>query len=443
MALADSKPNVVVISMDSLRADHLSCYGYPRATSPRMDALAGDGVLCERLLCPGIPTFPSYTTLYTGQHPMTHRIVAHPCKNTLDQNAPFLPAVFLQGGYTTCAVDSLMRSRLWFGRGYEFYIDPSIRHTLLYLAVTCEELNARAISWLRANAESPFFLFMHYWDTHWPFNAPERYRGLFYRGNATDPTNHSLDAWWRHPLGAAARETWLRTPDGLITDPGYVTALYDQEIRYADDGVGEVLATLDQLGLAENTIVVITGDHGESMTEHGIFFDHHGLYDCTLHVPLIIRWPARLGAGRRVPSTLQVSDIAPTLLEAAGLPIPPEMEGRSFLRLLTGEERAGGHERVISLECTFQAKWSLRTDRYKFILAREPDFYGNPPRELYDLVADPGEERNIAVERPELAAAMETELEGWIADRLRLLGRDEDPLRQHGVSLKGATAAFA
>jgi arylsulfatase A-like enzyme len=440
----DATPNIVLLSMDSLRADHLGCYGYRHATSPHMDALAAEGVLCERLLCPGIPTFPSYTTLYTGQHPMTHRIVSHPCRNELDQTAPFLPSVLMhQGGYTTCAVDSLMRSRLWFGRGYEFYIDPSIRHTLVYLAVTCEELNARAIPWMRAHAGTPFFLFVHYWDTHWPFNAPPRYRDLFYQGNPTEPTNRSLEAWWRHPLGAAARETWLRTSQGLVTDADYVRALYDQEIRYVDDGVGAVVGALDALGLAENTLILVTGDHGESMTEHGIFFDHHGLYDCTLHVPLIVRWPGRLPAGARLPHTLQVSDIAPTLIEAAGLPIPSEMEGRSFWKLLTGEERVGGHDRVISLECTFQAKWSLRTDRYKYILAREPDFYGNPARELYDLVADPKEERNVAGDRPAVAAAMEAELEGWIAERLQQLGRDQDPLREHGVSLKGASAARA
>lgn len=436
------KPNILLLSADSLGANHLGCYGYRRATSPRIDALADEGVLCERLFCPAIPTMPSYTTLYTGQHPITHGIVSHPCDNELDKNAPFLPWIFLQEGYTTCAVDSLMRTRLWFGRGYEFYIDPSLRHTLLYLAVTCEELNARAISWLRAHASEPFFMFIHYWDTHWPFNPPQRYRELFYRGNPTDPNNHSLDAWWQYPMGAAARETWLRTANGLVTDAEYVTALYDQEIRYLDDGIEQLLAALDELGLAAKTLVIFTGDHGESMTEHGIFFDHHGLYDCTLRVPLIARWPGHLPRGLRLPQMLQVSDIAPTLLEAAGLPIPPEMEGRSFWKLLTGEEQAGGHARVISLECTWQAKWSLRTDQYKFILARQPDLYGTPPRELYDLVADPQEEHNIVTERPEIAAAMEAELEGWIASRLAALGKQEDPIRAHGVSLRRAAAVL-
>jgi arylsulfatase A-like enzyme len=429
------KPNIVLLSADSLRVDHLSCYGYQRPTTPNIDELAGQGILCERMICPAIPTFPSYTTLYTGQHPMTHGIVAHPCHNELDKNAPSLPWSLLKEDYTTCAVDSLMRSRLWFGRGYEYYIDPSLRHTMLHLTVTCEDLNKRAIEWLRAHADPPFFLFIHYWDTHWPYNPPRRYRDLFYQGNATDPNNHSLDEWWKHPLGAAAKETWLRTANGLITDADYVAALYDQEIRYLDDGVGQLVTALEELGLSENTLVLFTSDHGESMTEHGIYFDHHGLYDTTIHVPLIMRWPGHLPSNVRLPHLLQASDIAPTLLDAAGLAIPKEMDGRSFWKLATGEENAGGYDQVISLECYWQAKWSLRTDRYKFILARQPDRYGNPPRELYDLAVDPGENHNLVAEQPTIAARMEAELEGWIAERLHALGRDEDPIVAHGVTL--------
>lgn len=429
------RTNILLISVDTLAANHLGCYGYHRDTSPHIDALAQQGVLCDRLFCPGIPTIPSYTTLYTGQHPMTHRIVAHPCDYELDREAPFLPWFFMQDDYNTCAVDSLMRTALWFGRGYEFYIDPSVRHSLLHLMVTCAELNGRAIPWLRAHASEPFFLFIHYWDPHWPYLPPERYRKLFYEGNPTDPNNHSLDAFWEDPLGAAARDTWLRTANGLITDAEYVAALYDQEIRYLDDGVGQLISVLDELGLADNTLVLVTGDHGESMTEHGIYFSHFGLYDCTIHVPLIARWPGHLPAGVRLPHLFHVSDIAPTVLEAAELPIPSAMDGQSFWRLLTGEENDGGHDRVISLESSWQSKWSLRTDRYKFILGRQRDPDGTFPRELYDLVADPLEEYNLITQQPSVAAAMEADLEGWIADRLRALGRDKDPVREHGVSL--------
>ncbi len=428
--------NILLITIDSLRADHLGCYGYHRSTSPRVDELAQEGALAERLICSAIPTHPSYTTLYTGQHAITHGIVAHAGKNELSRWAPFLPEFFLEAGYTTCAVDNLMRVRLWFGRGYEFYIDSSIRRPLV-VNVSAEDISRRAIQWLRFyRDEQPFFMFLHYWDPHYPFLPPQRYRHLFYEGhNPTDPNNHSLDPWWKHPFGAIARDTWLRTPNGPITDPEYLVALYDQEICYTDDGVAELLAALDELGLAENTLVMFTADHGESMTEHGIFFEHHGLYESVLHVPLLVRLPERIPPGLRLPQMFQTQDLAPTILEAAGLPIPREMEGRSLWKLLTGEGQEGGYEQVISLQCSWQAKWSLRTDRYKFILAREPDLYGTPMRELYDLVTDPGEEHNIAEEQPDIATRMEAELEGWIADRLQALGKSEDPLREHGISL--------
>jgi len=189
--------------------------------------------------------------------------------------------------------------------------------------------------------------------------------------------------------------------------------------------------------------VLIMGDHGESLTEHGIYFEHHGLYDCTLRIPFIMRWPGRLRQGVRLPQMFQTHDIAPTLLEAAGLRVPSAMDGRSFWKQLTGEEQPSGRDKVYGLECTLQAKWCIRTSDYKFILCREQDFYGNPMRELYDLRTDPGENRNIVQEQPQIAAAMEKELEGWIAQRLKELGRTTDPLVEQGISFREALQAHA
>lgn len=430
------RPNIVVLAVDTLRADHLGAYGYAKPTSPNIDAFASQGVLAEWMLCPVIPTFPSFTTFYTGQLPLTHGILAHGGDARLDRDAPHLVPLLLGEGYTTCAVDNLMRERLWFGRGYEFYIDPGLRRTLS-LTVTCEELNARAIPWLRQHREEPFFLFIHYWDPHSPYVPPERYTAMFYEGgNPTDPDNHSLDGMWEHPNGLIARDSWLRSPDGLITDANYVAALYDAEIRYLDDAIGQILNELEDLGLADETLVVLMADHGESMTEHGIYFDHFGLYDTVIHVPFIARWPGQLPAGRRIPAMLQISDITPTLLEALDITRPHAMEGRSFWPLLTGASEEGGHEEVISVEATWQAKWALRTRRYKFILDREPPQDGEPQHELYDLEADPGETTNLITERPDVAAEMEARLEGWIARKLHELGREEDPLILDGALLK-------
>jgi arylsulfatase A-like enzyme len=324
-----AKPNIILITADSLRANHLGCYGYPLPTSPHIDRLACQGVLFEKMFAPGIPTQPSHTTIFTGLHPVTHGVVAHGGRAKLARGTPFLAEMLLDDGYTTCAVDTLFRERIWFGRGYEYLIDPSLHH-LFYASVTQEELNDRAFQWIRTVPKKPFFMFIHYWDVHYPYVPPERMRGQFYNGgNPTDRDNHALDEWWDHPVGAMARDTWLRTPSGLITDPNYVTALYDRELHYLDEGIQALEDTLEKQGMAEDTMIVLLADHGESMTDHRIFYDHYGLYDCTVRVPLIVRWPGgKLRTGSRIAPFRQLSDVMPTLLEAAGVAAPEELDGR-------------------------------------------------------------------------------------------------------------------
>ena len=426
--------NILMLAIDTLRADHLSCYGYRYPTSPTVDQLAQEGILFEKLICPVLPTEPSFTTLYTGQHPITHGIVSHGGSATLDRKIPLLPELLLNAGYTTCAVDNLASNKAWFARGYEFYIDPSMKRAMR-LMVTAEEINHRAISWLKAYGNEKFFLFLHYWDPHTPYLPPPNYRELFYHGNRSDPANKSLEPLWRHVLGDVWKDTWFKWLGGPITDADYVRALYDQSIRYLDDQIKVLLGALNEIGVADDTLIVLLGDHGESMTEHGIMFEHHGLYEPTLHVPLILHYPQRLKGGRRIPQAIQHSDLAPTILDLAGIQKPESMEGKSFTSVLEGESQPQLHEKVISAESTWQVKWCLRTEHYKFILAREPDWYGTPMRELYDLQADAGELNNLIDSERGVAAEMEAELEGWIADRLKAAGRTIDPLIEQGVSL--------
>jgi arylsulfatase A-like enzyme len=214
-----------------------------------------------------------------------------------------------------------------------------------------------------------------------------------------------------------------------------VESLYDGEIRHVDDGVAALLDALERSGAAEDTLVVITGDHGEVMTRNGIYFDHHGLYEENIRVPLLMRWPGGLPAGRREPRFVQQHDFAPTLLRWAGGAVPDGMEGKDFSGLATGASDEPLWERVICCESTWQSKWAFRTDTHKLILSRAPDRYGTPMRELYDLVADPGETRNMAETEPDLADNLERSLEEWIAAELKRLGRDEDPLRTQGITL--------
>lgn len=425
--------NILFIDIDTLRADHLGCYGYPKPTSPAIDRLASEGVLFERCYAPGIPTTPAHATIYTGMHPLSHNIVCHGGAADLDRRIPVFPELLQRAGYTTCAVDNLYDIKPWMARGYEFYINPSHHHRMRLLT-SCEEMNARAIPWLKAHAREKFFLFIHYWEPHTPYLPPERYR-LFWDGrDPCDPNVKTLEPIKRTPFWGMWGDTWFKKL-GPVTDADYIVSLYDGEIRHVDDGVAQLLEALEETGAADDTLVLLSGDHGEIMYQHDIFFDHHGLYEENIRVPLILRWPQGLPAGRRVEPFVQHLDFAPTLLRWAGASVPESMEGKDFRPLAEGADETPLWERVVCCECTWQAKWAVRTAQHKFILAREPDRHGMPPRELYDLNTDPQETRNLVQEQPALAAELEQWLENWIAAGLARVGRTEDPLRVQGITL--------
>ena len=445
--------NVLLIAIDTLGAGHLGCHGYRRATSPAIDGLAVEGVRCENFMASGIPTHPSFTTLFTGQHPIRHGVVAHGSSAVIHRETVTLPQLFLDRGYLTASFDNLPYHKPYFGSGFEMVVDSSRRRGCS-LMVTCEEINNRVIPFLKRCGQSKesFFAFVHYWDPHTPYWAPPRYRSLFYSGDPCDPAKKSLAPLYEHPLGPRWRETWFKTvlkdtgrdPSKEITDADFITALYDQEVRHADDGIADVLQALDETGLSENTLVLLLADHGECMTEHGVNFDHHGLYSENLNVPLIARLPGRIPAGRTVAQLVQHQDILPTLCEAADFPCATggsstsarTIDGKSAWGILTGQ-RPGETlaDLYVAEECTWQKKWALRDSNYHFILARQDDWYGNPLRELYDLKTDPKQSRNVAADRPEIVRELEGKLEGWIADRAKACGRARDPLLDAEVTL--------
>ena len=187
---------------------------------------------------------------------------------------------------------------------------------------------------------------------------------------------------------------------------------------------------LDDLGLRDETAVVVFGDHGEELGEHGIYFDHHGLYETIIHVPLVMDVPDCDATPDTVTETVQLVDLAPTVLDLAGIERPAAMDGSSLLPHLQGRE-ASGYSEVLAAECTWMAKWSLRTDSHKVIVAREPDFYGSAPVELYDLADDPGETHNLAKSKPGLAAELSARMEDVLAERLDRAGRDSLTVGPH------------
>lgn len=425
--------NIILIVVDTLRADHLGCYGYPFATSPYIDKIASEGTRATRCYAPAIPTTPAHATIYTGCHPLRHNIVCHGGQVDLDRRLPVLPELLQQGGYTTAAVDNLYDIKNWFARGYEFYINPSFRHKLRLL-VSCDEINRRAIPWLRAHSTEKFFLFVHYWEPHAPYLPPDRFRKFYPSGSSPFTSPDSMEPLRKQPIWGMFHDIWFGKL-GPIKDVDYVSSLYDGEIAHVDEGIEQLLGALDKTGVSEDTLVVITGDHGESLTEHDIYFDHHGLYEPTIRVPLIMKLPHAIPAGKTAEPMCQHLDIAPTLLQAAQIPIPDSMDGKSLWPRYTGKSDTGGWEEILSCENTWQSKWSLRTETRKLILSRRPDRHGMPPRELYDLVNDPLELKNLAEESLSETEELTERLESRIREGLLRAGRNEDPLVTQPISL--------
>lgn len=422
--------NVLLIAIDTLRADHLGCYGYPRLTSPRIDRLASEGVRFASCFSPHIPTHPGFTTLHTGVDAMRHQIVSQGGEVELDPGIPMLAEILRDRGYFTVSVDNLGR---WFTRGFEAVLpyrwptDPNLAWR------KAEAVNAQALTALdlAAGQSRPWFLFTHYWDPHTPYLPPPPFDRMFYPGDPFHPANHSMEPVFAFEPFREYFQQWM----GGVTDSAFPVAQYDAEIAYVDTAIEHLLGRLAALRLEEETLVVLLADHGEVLDDHEGYFDHHGLYDANVRVPLILQLPGKLPVGRTVDSFVQLFDVAPTILELIGAgdaPAKRGMTGRSALPLVEG---ASGVETLFLTECTWMRKRGLRTGEWKLIRALEPDFHNLPPVQLFDLAADPTEQRNLAGERPEVVEELTARLDQWVARRLSETGQP-DPLVEQGITLR-------
>ncbi len=410
---AGPRPNVLLISIDSLRADRLRCYGHSRDTSPHIDALAAAGVRFERTMAVAPWTLPSHVSLLTGLHPREHDV--NKSTSTLSPELPLLPTAFKQAGYRTGGIVSgpFMGRVFGFARGFDYYDDEIARmdekRSHLEFA-TSQRLADKAIEWLRRYATAsrpdrtetrPFFLFLHLWDVHYDYKPPPPYDRMFdpdYRGRA----NGVFRPW---------RSIFEGAPPGADRDVEHVRALYDGEVRYTDEHLGRVLDALNEMGVADSTIVCVTADHGDEFYEHGQGGHQRTLFDEVLRVPWIIRGPG-VGGPRVATTPVSNIDIMPTLMELAGIPPPSEqLSGRSWAATVRGET-AEATARPCFGETHYH--WtapathtegrlvSVELDGWKLIRRLdEPRF-----ERLYDLRVDPGEQRDVAAANHDRAASL-------------------------------------
>lgn len=418
--------NIVLIALDTQRADHLGCYGYDKNTSPFIDSLARRGVVFERCYAPNIPTHPSFTTMLSGKEAITHNIINIGGGVPIEDGVRLLPEILKEHGWATAAVDSMGRH---FSRGFDEYLTYEWDRSNPMVLRKAETVNEKALPLIERliDQPKPFFLFLHYWDPHTPYLPPPAYRNKFYPKDRDpyDPNNHSMDEAWSWDAFKWYFHDWMPG----ITDSKYVINLYDGETAYMDRHLRSVFKALAPV--QDETLVVLTADHGEILDEQLGFFDHHGLYEGDVHVPLIWYWPGKLPAGKRVKGFVQNVDLAPTFLELAGVPDKDNMEGVSLLPSVFGL-RDGNYEEIYLSEATWEVKRGIRTKKWKFIDSIEQDPHGRPMQELFDLETDPTEQNNIAEQHPDVVQELKAKLDAWVAKRLEETGRDEDPARAQG-----------
>jgi arylsulfatase A-like enzyme/Tfp pilus assembly protein PilF len=361
--------NILLVSIDTCRADHLGCYGYKRPTTPNIDAVARDGAMFKMALTPVPLTKPAHCSMFTGMYPPTHGVHWNTSSEHLADTNVTLAKVLRQAGHQTAAFIGgfPLDARFGLNRGfdtYDGYFDNKGSKGLDQ-DHDAEQVTRRASPWLDEHAKRPFFLFLHFYDAHVPY-AP-------------------------HPPYTSQ----------------YDDDLYAGEIAYIDHNIGQVLDRLRALGVYDNTLLIITGDHGEGLGEHGEMKHGYFIYQSTLRVPLVIRAP-HCGQGIQVDGNVSLVDIVPTVLKLVGLKVPAGVEGVDLRPVLEGRPAPDQRKPVLaeSLEAaTFGCSplHGIVDGNWKYILAPRP--------ELYDLNHDPGEETNLASRETQVAQRLRGRLE--------------------------------
>ncbi len=413
---ADGQPNVLLISIDTLRADHLGSYGDAHGLTPHMDRLAAAGVLFEHAITSSPWTLPAVASMLTGQDPHRHGAGAitnrrDPLgRSALSEGAWTLAQALHERGYRTHAIvtNPYLALRYGLGQGFDSYENVSIESEafLAFGQTTAvrllnwlrpdvatgdrgETVSARAQRWLEAREPArPFFLWLHYVDPHPPYS----------RASVTRHKSFRTDSLFAPAAGSEAEMT-LTSPDVARLRSGEIRLsaeqkeavhdLYRAEVASVDAAVGAVLDALDRVGGRERTLVVCVADHGEEFWEHGGVEHGHTVYEELVRVPWLLRWPGHLPEGARVQPVVRITDVAPTILDLLSIAPPPDRDGQSVLPVLRGDEsrpRIAVSENLLFAE----ERTGLRTPAHKYV------HWDSGKEEVYDLTTDPEERRDLA-----------------------------------------------
>jgi len=400
---------VVFVTLDTFRADHLGCYGSRVARTPCFDAFAKESVRFEQAISATNVTNPSHASMFTGLYLKDHGVIDNLRK--IDPAIPNLPMRLKGAGCSTAAFVSAWNfdpQGSDFGRLFDRYDGCATYHER-----RAEDVYADAFGWLAEHAHRDFFVWLHHFDTHLPYTPPPPWNTMY----TTPGTGERVE----RPLDTPEIAHWYSASDDLQ----YYRNMYLGEVSYLDHHFGRLVDRLRELGIWERALVVVVADHGECLGEHGIYLEHKGLYEETVHVPLLVKSPGgtRGGVVRGQVSTV---DLFPTLLDLLGLPPEPSVRGRSLRPAIEaavaseGPVDAGADTAYSRHSALEQA--AIRTERHKLILESSDTRYFPSYQtragdvELYDLRRDPKETRDIASEEPDLVSELRAKLDAFLSD---------------------------
>ena len=408
------RPNIILITVESLRTDHVACYGGPRETTPNIDALANEAILYEDAHAVTSWTLTSHASIFTGLYPTAHGVVRE--RDRLNDSYRTVAEILADYGYQTGAVvgGPYLKKNYGLDRGFQHYDQSpaqSPKRVHAHNDITNPRMEARVNHFLDnvRRPDDPFFLFLYYWDPHYQYIPPPPYDSMFVPKGAKKPKR--TPEFHRHyKLGKHITEAEME----------YVKAQYDGEIRCTDEYLGRLFGRLREMGIWDNTIVILTADHGEQFFEHGFLGHKFGLHVESLHVPLIVKLAGQ-AQPRRDQRLVSLIDLFPTMLELGLCRVPDEQHGLSLLSAPRAPLDPMFHELVAIWYMKRKSTGESWSETEQFFSVREDDYKliwneTSGDRALYDIIKDPGELHPIGEGGEERAARLVALIEDWRAE---------------------------
>lgn len=442
---ARNKPNIVLLMIDTLRADQIGAYGHPGKLTPTIDAIASEGVVYEQCVAASPWTLPSISSMFCSYYPAVHKAtsirVMEDMKQGRTKKVPVfdkenqfatIPELLHEIGYATAGISAnpFIQQEYGFGAGFDFWDGSFAENT-----VPGRRVNEAAIRWLegRQDQDRPFFLYLHYMDVHGPYDAEPRFLDPLVEMLQREPGPKITQAEFNRLNG------YIRKPPKNDSHPELYESLrmyrwywkirYGAGVREMDHYLGELVAYFERRGLWDEIYVILTADHGEAFCEHGHWGHGFSQFQTDLHVPLVLRWPGVLPAGMRVPHRARLIDLFPTLVDQLGHSAIPGLQGETLMPLILDQPRSGDRR---SFAEAYKGATAAGYDQkaifdgpWKLIRATRPPRDGatHPPEPaiaLFHLGNDPGERDNRADAEPEVVAKLVALLKQQIAENMAI-----------------------